>query len=57
MARLTIGCERCMLGFDVTFQPCCGLEVIKHVACPNCSQEHTVVVRVDVQMEERKKVA
>ena len=52
MARITIHCERCMLGFDVKFQPCYDLEVIKHVACPNCSQEHTITITVAVQAED-----
>ena len=57
MGRMTIYCEECLIGFDVKFQPCIGLEVRKCVACPSCETEHTVTVRVDVQAEERKKVA
>lgn len=57
MARLTINCEECLIGFDVTFNPAPGLEVIRRIVCPNCGTEHAVTVRVDVEMEERKKVA
>ena len=57
MARLTIYCQECCIGFDINFNPCPGLEVMKCVACPQCELEHTVTVRVDVQAEERRKVA
>jgi len=49
--RLTIYCEKCLIGFDINFRPCVGLEVMKCVPCPQCSLEHTVIIRVDVEAE------
>jgi len=53
-AKMRVYCEECCIGFDITFLPCIGLEVKRHVTCPDCSTEHTVTVRVDVEAEERR---
>jgi len=53
-AKMRIYCEECCIGFEFNVQPCIGLEVIRHIPCPECGLEHTITVRVDVQAEERR---
>jgi len=55
--KIIIPCGRCMQGFEVEIKPCFGLEVIKHVKCPVCTQTHTLTISVTVQVEEESIIA
>jgi len=54
--RLIYYCENCCIGFEVTFNPCIGLEVKRHVACPHCDKEFTFTILVTAQMEDEWRV-
>ena len=53
MTRMTLNCKNCGLGYDLKFHPALGIEVIKH-NCANCELGHTIIIRVDVETEERR---